>query len=115
MSKRYVNVELGGKGRQLRFDFNAVSDLEDYFGKGIGAILSEEQVGFQVIRAMYWAGLKWNNRGLTLPKVGDWLQEKMEEGMEPEELFEPVVKALQYAGLLGSTEDIEEEEQEEKN
>lgn len=115
MSKRYVNVEIGGKGRQLRFDFNAVSDLEDYFGKGIGAILSEEQVGFKVLRGMYWAGLKWNNRGLTLPKVGDWLQKKLEGGMDMDDLSEPIIKALQYAGLIGTTEDIEEEEQEEKN
>lgn len=113
MSKRYVNVELGGRSRQLRFDFNAVADLEDHFGKGIRAILSEEQVGFKVLRGMYWAGLKWNNRGLTLPRVGDWLQEKLEAGTELEELFQPVVKALQYAGLLGTTED--EGEQEEKN
>ncbi len=106
--KRYVEVELGGSIRRLRFDFNAIIDLEEYFGKGIGAIMSEEQVGFRVMRALYWAGLKSYNRRVNIEQVGIWLQEEIENGKALDELFEPVTKALQASGLLGETDDIEE-------
>ena len=101
MSKRYVEVELGDSVRKLRYDFNAVVDLEDYFGKGIASILSQEQVGFQALRALYWAGLKWRNGKLTLQQVGLWLQQEIESGTGLDRMFEPVVKALEVSGLLG--------------
>lgn len=111
MSKRYVSVELGGVERKLRYDFNAIVELEEYFGKGIGAILNEEQVGFRVMRAMYWAGLKTYNRKLTIEQVGKWLQEEVESGKGLDELFEPVTEALKASGLLGEMDDVEEGEE----
>lgn len=117
-TKRFVNVEIGGENRQLKFDFNAVADLEDFFGKGIGSIMSEEQVGFRTIRAMYWAGLKWRNRKLTVNQVGHWLQDEIENGTDFEELFQPVIEAMQAAGLLGTddeSDDANSEEGEAKN
>ena len=112
--KRYVEVELGGAVRKLRYDFNAIVDLENYFNKGIGAILNEEQAGFRVIRAMYWAGVRAFNKKVTIEQVGNWLQEEIENGKGIEELFEPVTKALQASGLLGDMEEVPEDG-EEKN
>lgn len=112
--KRYVEIELGGAKRRIRFDFNAVVELEEYFNKGIGAILNEEQVGFRVMRAMYWAGMKTYNRKLTIEQVGKWLQEEVEGGKGLDELFEPVTEALKASGLLGEADD-EQEDGEEKN
>jgi hypothetical protein len=51
--KRYVEVELDGKMKLVKFDFNAVSEVEEYFGKGIMAIFKEDQVGFNTIRILY--------------------------------------------------------------
>lgn|SRR5690606_12688582 len=109
--KRYVEVELGGAVRKLRYDFNAIVELEEYFNKGIGAILNEEQVGFRVIRAMYWAGVRAFNKKVTIDQVGNWLQEEIENGKGIEELFEPITKALQVSGLLGDLEDAKEDEE----
>jgi|SRR5690554_3622634 len=112
---RFVNVDLGGRERQLRFDFNAVADLEEHFGKGIASVMSEEQVGFRTIRAMYWAGLKWRNPRLTVEKVGEWLQEELENGASFEDLLEPIIKAMKLAGLIGDDEDGGEQGGESKN
>src|SRR5690606_28276148 len=102
---RFVNVDLGGRERQLRFDFNAVADLEEHFGKGIASVMSEEQVGFRTIRAMYWAGMKWRNPRLTVEKAGEWLQEELENGTSLEALLEPIIKARQVAVLTGDEAD----------
>lgn len=115
MSRRFVSVELGGKERQLRFDFNAVADLEDHFGKGIASVMSEEQVGFRTIRALYWAGLKWRNHRLTVEKVGEWLQDELEAGSSFESLLNPIIEAMKAGGLLGTTEEEVSKEDEEKN
>ena len=119
MSKNYVGrateVELGGKVRKLRFDFNGVADLEDHYGKPIGRIMSEESMGFSTIRAMYWAGLKWNDQGITVQRVGTMLMKKLEQGTELEDLAQTVMKALLQSGVLGNkaretAEELEEEE-----
>ena len=74
-------------------------------------ILNEEQAGFRVIRAMYWAGVRAFNKKVTIDQVGNWLQEEIENGKGIEELFEPITKALQVSGLLGDLEDAKEDEE----
>lgn len=96
----YVEVTFGDQVKQLRYDFNAISDLEEKFGKGIAVIVSEEQVGFRALRLFYWAGLKHKDPGLTVQRVGQMLQKKVEEGETIESLFVPVMKALEKSGLL---------------
>jgi len=111
--KGYVEVEFEGKNKLLRFDFNAMADLEDLFGGGIGYIFREHNIGFKTVRGFYWAGLKWKERGLTIERVGQMLQTKIEEGKNIEELMDPIIKALERSGFLGKKKD--EEEDSEKN
>jgi hypothetical protein len=89
--------------------------------------MSEESVGFSTLRALYWAGLKWKMRGLTIAQAGHIVQEKMDNGETMQELFKPVMKAMQNSGLMGKNDDSKEvdplegvlnsdsEEDEEKN
>lgn len=109
---RYVEVQFGDQVKQLRFDFNAIADLEEKFGKGIAAILREEQVGFRALRLFYWAGLKHKDPGLTEQRVGQMLMKKVETGETIESLFAPVMEALKASGLLRTkqTEGIGEDE-----
>ena len=116
-----VNVELNGETKLLRYNINNASDLEEYFGKGIKGILNEEQIGFRLVRAFYWAGLRHGrDRGLTMEKVGQMLMEKVDNGEGLDELMNPVLKALDRSGLLGkdvklTQDDDEEDEGEPKN
>lgn len=123
MQKGYVEVEFKGKAHLLRFDFNAIADIEEYFGKGIGAIMDEERVGFSTVRALYWGGLKWKIKGLTIEKTGKMIQKKMiEDESNFKELMEPIVKGLQASGYMGKPnpegeeeDDNEDTEDDEKN
>lgn len=119
-----IAVNFGEKEKELRIDLNAMAELEESFGKGVIAILNEEQVGFRMIREFYHKGLKHGrDRGLTLDRTGKMLQEKMnDEELSFEELMNPVFEALDKSGLFGDDvklsdagEDDEDNEDEEKN
>lgn len=94
----YVNIELD-KPRRIRFDTNALCDAEEALGVGIGAMLNQ-QVGFRVIRALLWAGLRWEDRGLTLERTGALMQRYIEAGGTVESLAEAVTQALLASGLF---------------
>lgn len=101
----YKAVELDGKEYLLKFDYNSACDLEDIFGKGVAAILTEEQIGFRLVRAFYWAGLKWKMHGLTIDNVGRMLGKEIQENDKSiMDLMEPVMDALKKSKLLGSKE-----------
>ncbi|NTX58759.1 hypothetical protein HR086_46485 [Myxococcus sp. CA039A] len=100
MSQQYVEVEIGGKTRLLRFDFNAICEIEERTGKGVAAIFSEQSVGFNTIRLFLWAGLKWKIPGLQPQQVGQWLQEEAEKGNQPMQYLKPVMEALKRAKIL---------------
>jgi hypothetical protein len=101
MSRGIIFVDLaGGERKPFRLDFNAVADLEGMMGKGINALVNEENVGFNTIRAFYWAGLKFKDKGLTLNKAGNLVQELLYEGKEFKELMAPVTEALIAAGIV---------------
>jgi O-phosphoseryl-tRNA(Cys) synthetase len=111
--KTYKKVELNGKEYLLKFDYNSQCDLEEIFGKGIAAILNEEQIGFRLVRAFYWAGLKWKEKGITLDRVGNMLGKEIQENDKNiMELMEPVMDALKKSKLLGTAKDEDEEEAE---
>lgn len=118
MAKRqgYAEVEFGGEVKLLRFDFNAMADLEEHFDKGISAIMGEERIGFSTIRALYWAGLKWKMKGLTIAHVGDMLTDKMDdEDISFTELMDPITKAIKAAGWIKEQHQKDKKEDEVKN
>ncbi len=97
----YAKVTFDGEEKLLRFDFNAMADLEDHFDKGIAAIMDKNRIGFSTIRGLYWAGLKWKIPGLTLEKVGNMLSTKMdEEELSLAEVMDPVKRAITAAGWI---------------
>ena len=67
-----VNIELGGKTRQLRYDFNALVALEDELNisiQDIGKLLGGA-VKLRDLRAILWAGLIHDDATLTPKAVG---------------------------------------------
>lgn len=97
----FAKVTFEGEEKFLRFDMNALADLEDHFDKGIAALMDKNRMGFSTIRGLYWAGLKWKMPGLTLEKVGNMLTKKMEEeDISFKELMEPIKKAIAAAGWI---------------
>lgn len=96
-----VNLEIGDKAYRLRYDFNAIADIEQQAGAGVGELFSEGKVGFNTIRLLLWGGLKWEDKGLTLQRAGMIVNEWIQQGNEIEDLMEYVQEALEKSGLFG--------------
>ncbi|WP_144700206.1 hypothetical protein [Fictibacillus phosphorivorans] len=109
--QKYVEVQLDGKTKLLRFDYNSVSDLEAFYGKGISSILTEEQMGFNTLRIFYTFGLKWKDHGITPQRVGNMLGDAIDNGESLESLFKPIMKGLKLSKLLGDDFDVPEDEE----
>lgn len=60
----------GGRVRRLKFDVNALADFEQETGMGFAQLMKQRAI-FGTARAMAWAGLKFEDRGLTIEKVGE--------------------------------------------
>jgi len=108
---RYVEIEIGGKMRKLRYEFNCVADLEQMAGAGLGTLLSGERMGYATIRLLVWGGLKWQDKGLTIERTGAMLQKYMESGGNLATLADAINNALVAGGVLGKTETNEGNEQ----
>lgn len=104
----YVEIELGGKTRTLHYDANAICDLEERMGRGIGAIMSEDTAGFYTIRALLWAGLKHEARGMTLERAGRMLNDYIIGGGDQAELGKAIQRALRESGLFGKAAEDDE-------
>ena len=87
----YVPIEIGGETYQLRYDFNALAQLDQRLGQSFVKMLSEGNIGFYVIREALAAGLSnpANGRGaatkalqhLEVAKVAYYI-DKIIEGLE---------------------------------
>jgi hypothetical protein len=92
----FKKIVLNGESHILKFDFNAIAELEEYYNKGVHAIVSEETIGFNTIRNIFWAGMLWKNPNLKPHHVGKMLEEDLEvnEDIEFDKLVELALQAL---------------------
>jgi hypothetical protein len=95
-----LSIKLGKDEKNIRYDFNALCDLEEKAKMGISRLM-EEYAGFNVLRLLIWAGNKHENRGLTLDMVGLWIQEYLEEDGTLEELYSKILDELMNSGVMG--------------
>jgi hypothetical protein len=97
------SIELD-KMRTLRFDFNAMADFEDVYGKSLMEILATGAISFSAIRALLWAGLKHEDRQLAAAgpaRAGEIAQDWMEKsGGDAADLTKMVTDALIESGFV---------------
>ena len=105
-----VFITLGGKERRLRYDINAAAEMEELMGgKSLLYVLgSPMAAGFSAIRVLLWGGLKHADKGLTLQRVGQMMQEYMEAGGNLGELAERIGEALKNSKIIGESDAGEE-------
>ena len=96
----YIDIEIGGRVRKLKYDYNAIADLEERAGMGIGRLFDEDNIGLHTIRLIIWAGLRHEERGLTTDRVGKMIQEYIEGGGDLEDLVGKAVEALEKCEFL---------------
>lgn len=91
----YVTIELD-KPRKLRYDTNALAELEDVFGKPLGELFQDQDVvklaGVKTLRALFWAGLLHEQPDLTIKQAGELM-----DYSDIQTIGEKVAEALQLA------------------
>ncbi len=89
----------------LKYDFNAIADMEEKVGgKSIATIFSEDNLGFSAMRLLLWGGLKHSNHGLTLQRVGIMMQDFIQEGGDMSQLINDAMVLLGKSAKVGEGE-----------
>lgn len=89
------------KPRRVRFNHNALADIEDAAQVGIMDLLSVQKRNFSGIRLLTWAGLKYGgDRGITPERAGDLVDAYVENGKPLDALLDELLAALKDAGLF---------------
>jgi hypothetical protein len=105
-----VDVTLADKAYQLKYGFSEIANLEKYFNKSLGHVLTnEEQIGLETVRGFYFAGLKWGRfRGMTIDLLDSILEKHVDTMLEDgktydiilQELIEPCIQLLKDRGYI---------------
>lgn len=107
---RAVEFEVGGQVKRLRYDFNALADIEDKAGMSVNELFAPKNMGFHAFRLILWSGLKWKDRGLTVERAGMVVNDMLAEGYTFDDLADLITKAFEQSGLIdaGDVEAAEE-------
>ena len=92
--------EVNGKTKRLKYDFNAIADVEEKSGMGMAKLFSEDMVGFNTIRLLVWAGLRHEERGITTERAGMIIRDMQEEGYTLDVIMELIMDALMKSGVI---------------
>jgi hypothetical protein len=90
---RTFTFSVKDKTYTLRYNFNAIVDIEDTLKKPITQLVQGDQFGLKEIRAIIWGGLKHENNGLTLQQTGFLIDDYTQE-QSLSELIENAVKLI---------------------
>ena len=97
--------EVNGQVKQLRYDFNAIADIEEHANKGITALFNEDMIGFHTIRLLFWGGLRHADRGITTQRAGQIVKQMLEEGHTIESLMELIMDGITKSGVFAENKD----------
>lgn len=110
-----ATLKLAGEDRPrlVRFDINALDDVERYVDREVRDLIADGSLGLKVraTRALLWGGLKHADPGLSPPAVGDIIQRHLDAGGTLVEVYNAVFEALIAAGVVRSPEARVEEPQ----
>ena len=94
-----ASITLGGKTRNLRYEMNALPELEGVLKltiEEIGRRFQKGKVGTREVRALVWAGLLHEDEELSIRQVGTWLTEAdfLKNSETRDKIMERVFEAL---------------------
>lgn len=94
-----VLIELD-KPRHLRYDANAIADLEGIVGHPLSKILRMNTDTIYILRAWLWAGLRHEDHNLSLIRVGELIDGWRVSGKEIPVLAEKIAQAITLSGWI---------------
>lgn len=83
-----VKVTVGGEEHRLRYDFNALCELEAALGGGrsvLDVIAGLADLRWRDLRALLWVGMIHEDRAPGLLQVGGWIQADLAKLQKPSE------------------------------
>lgn len=94
-----ATITLNGKAWDLRYDMNALAELEGALRMTmaeIGLRFKRGKVGTRECRALVWAGILHVDEDVTIRQAGDWLTEAgfLKDEKTRDALLEQVFEAL---------------------
>lgn len=104
---RTFTFEVDGKSYTIKYDYNAIADIEVMVGESITKYVEKES--FDMLRVLLWGGLKWKMNGITRQQAG-FLIEKVAKENGLKELIKGMVSTLQYALKNLSPEEDQEDQ-----
>lgn len=90
--------------RHMRFDLNALADFEQETGMGFGQLMNTKAI-FATARALAWAGLRHEDRTLSVAAVGEKLQEFLRAGGEINDVLTALFQIAKEQGAFGKMAD----------
>lgn len=93
--------------RSLKYDINALADFEQLTGMGFGQLMQQKAI-FATARALLWAGLKHEQRTLTVEEVGNLLGQFVRNGGTIDEALGQAFKAAAEQGAFGEMPDVDD-------
>ncbi len=108
----YLEIALD-KPRKLRFNHNAMADIEEATGVGLQKFITRQQ-SFAFLRRVLWATSRWEDPLMTLEAAGDLMdaymtpKEQGGQGGNIDELADVCVEACRKAGVMRSVSDIKD-------
>ena len=102
-----VLINFAGKEKEIRFDFNAICAIEEISGKPLQEVMTRGNAGFNTIRMLLWAGLRHDNKLITMEKAGELIQGYITTGRRIDDVMIKVMVALEESGITSSFEENE--------
>ena len=93
----------------LRYDFNALCEIENESGLGITEIINSTKITYTT-RVMLWGGLLHQKPNLTVKEAGEIIQDNLKNGKSLNDISEVIIKALTKSGVLGNNKKEEDNE-----
>lgn len=99
---RTVTIFIGGKERKMRFNINAIVELESKIPeKNIIALMSKNSFPIETLIIATWIGLKYQDKLLDIKKVKKWVADYLVENSYAK-LYALVFGAIGISGLCGN-------------
>ena len=100
-------IEIDGKLRRITFSYNAVADAEKEADMGFASMMSENRIGFHVLRILLWAGMKAHEPGLTVQRTGMLIDSYLGNDGTLDKLMETIMKAVQESKMFAKSGNVE--------
>jgi len=91
---REYTFEVKDKTYTLRYDFNAICDIEEEAQLGIPELMSQKRIGMNTARIVIWGGLARQKGTMTKQQVGELIQEYINEGNDFTKLMQDSMELL---------------------